>query len=125
MYLNSVIQNGSASMYIGADSMSFKNDWEHTLLKNLTLDNDALLTTELKDEKNGLYMYMIMNAIDSLFAQNGKMRYTDCTFTAEFPGYDYVAEFDCGELRYVKLDNGKYTKSLSSGYAVYLIPLKA
>lgn len=125
MYLNSVVQNGSASMYVGSDEMALKNDWEHTLLKNLTLDNDALFTTELKDEENGLYMYMIMNAIDSLFAQNGKMRYTDCTFTAEFTGYDYVAEFDCGELRYVKLDNGKYTKSLSSGYAVYLIPLKA
>lgn len=124
IYLGEVIQNGSANMYVGPESMPFKNEYEHTLLQSLTLDNDALLTTELKDEKNGLYMYMIMNAIDSLFAQNGKMRYTDCTFTAEFPGYDYVAEFDCGELTYVKLDNGKYTKSLSSGYAVYLVPLK-
>jgi hypothetical protein len=67
---------------------------------------------------------MIMNAIDSLFAIKGDAASTECTFTAEFAGYDYVAEFDCGELRYVKLDNGKYTKSLSSGYAVYLVPLK-
>ena len=123
-YLNSTLKTSPASNYFGSGSTQFDNSYEHTLLKAITQDNDALLTTELKDEKNGLYMYMIMNAIDILHSSKGFMEYTDCTFTAEFPGYDYVAEFDCGELTYVKLDNGKYTKSLSSGYAVYLVPLK-
>ena len=104
--------------------MQFDNSFNPKLLTNFKQDNDAMLVTELKDEQNDLYMYMVMNAIDSLFAQYGGMANTECTFTAEFEGYDYVAELDCGELRYVKLDNGKYTKSLSSGYAVYLIPLK-
>lgn len=124
MHLNSIIQNGSASNYVSGGSTEFDNTWQHTLLSSLTQDNDALLVTELKDQENNLYMYMIMNAIDSLFSQNGEMSYTECTFTAEFAGYDYVAEFDCGELRYVKLNNGKYSKTLSSGYAVYLVPLK-
>lgn len=125
VHLNSTIQNGSVANYLSIDSTEFDNSWEHTVLKNLQQDNDALLVTELKDGENDLYMYMIMNAIDSLYSSSGIMSYTECTFTAEFPGYDYVAEFDCGELSYVKLDGGKYTKSLSSGYAVYLVPLKA
>ncbi len=124
MHLNSIIQNGGPDGYVGRSSTTFDNTWEHTLLTSLTQNNDALLVTELKDKENDLYMYMIMNAIDSLYSQNGKMGSTECTFTAEFEGYDYVAEFDCGELRYVKLDNGKYTKTLSSGFAVYLVPLK-
>lgn len=123
-YLNNPLASSSAEKYLSKDSTPFDNTFEHKLLKGLTQNNDALLTTELKDEKNGLYMYMIMNALDVLYSSTGIMDYTDCTFTAEFPGYDYVAEYDCGELRYVKLDNGKYTNTLSSGYAVFLIPLK-
>ena len=65
-----------------------------------------------------------MNPIDALFSVDGNMSYTEMTVTADFSGYDYVAEFDCGRLTYVKLQDGKYTKSLSSGYAVYLVPLK-
>lgn len=123
MYFASTIRNGAADNYLGA-TMRFDNTFNPKLLTSFTQDNDAMLVTELKDEENDLYMYMVMNAIDSLFAQYGGMVNTECTFTAEFKGYDYVAELDCGELRYVKLHNGKYTKSLSSGYAVYLIPLK-
>ena len=105
--------------------MPFDNSHEPKLLKNIKQNNDAVLTTELYDEANDLYMYMIMNPIDALFSEDGQMSYTENTFTAEFPGYDYVAEFDCGKLTYVKLDGGKYTKTLSSGYGVYLVPLKA
>lgn len=124
IHLAESVNTGNISSYIGSESQPFDNSWEHTLLKKVTQDNDALLVTEMKDSANDLYMYMIMNAIDVLYSKNGHMEYTECTFTAEFPGYDYVAEFDCGDLTYVKLDNGKYTKTLSSGYAVYLVPLK-
>ena len=124
-YLNNVIQNGSGSAYLGTSALPFDNTHEHSLLTNVTVNNDVVLTTELKDETNDLYMYMLMNPIDSLYSETGKMHYTEITVSAEFSGYDWVAEFDCGELTYVKLNNGKYTKTLSSGYAVYLVPLKA
>lgn len=124
-YFNSVLQNASMSAYMGLDTLPFDNSHTHSLLTGITQNNDVVLTTELYDEANDLHMYMIMNPIDALFSENGMMLYTENTFTAEFPGYDYVAEFDCGELTYVKLNNGKYTKTLSSGYGVYLVPLKA
>ena len=120
-YLGEVIGNGSASLFT-LGTIEFDNQHEHTLLTSLKQQGDALLTTELIDEKNNLYMYMIENTVDPSYANdNGN---TINTFTAEFSGYDWVAEFDCGELNYVKLNGGKYTKTLSAGYAVYLIPLK-
>ncbi|MGN1053045.1 MAG: hypothetical protein ACI4SH_06645 [Candidatus Scatosoma sp.] len=124
-YLNDMMQNVSESSYVGGGAAGSFENADYTALTSLTMSNDAIFTTELKDETNNLYMYMIMNPIDSLFSGDGIMSYTENTFTAEFSGYDYVAEFDCGELTYVKLDNGKYTKTLSSGYGVYLVPLKA
>ena len=123
-YLNSMLQNAPESSYLGNSNYGIFENSEFTALTSVTMTNDAIFSTELKDEENGLYMYMIMNPIDSLFSKDGIMAYTENTFTAEFAGYDYVAEFDCGELRYVKLNNGKYTKTLSSGYGVYLVPLK-
>lgn len=124
IHLAESVNTGLIKNYLGSEGQAFDNSWEHTLLTKVTQDNDALLVTEMKDSANDLYMYMIMNAIDVLYSKDGRMEYTECTFTAEFPGYDYVAEFNCGDLTYVKLDNGKYTKTLSSGYAVYLVPLK-
>ena len=123
-YLNQTLQNAGATSYTGSSRFGIYEQAEYTALTSLTMTNDAIYSTELKDEENGLYMYMLMNPIDVLYSANSVMSYTENTFTAEFAGYDYVAEFDCGELTYVKLDNGKYTKTLSSGYGVYLVPLK-
>ena len=67
-------------------------------------------------------MYMVQNVIDPVNAKRGNTDETvEVTFDSE---YTYVAEFDCGKLRYVPLENGVYKKNLSAGYAVYLIPLK-
>ena len=57
-YLGEVIGNGSASLFT-LGTIEFDNQHEHTLLTSLKQQGDALLTTELIDEKNNLYMYMI------------------------------------------------------------------
>lgn len=102
--------------------IEFDNGYELKLLKNYKIDNDISLVTELYDEKNDLYMYMLLNAIDPMNSEKGE---TSMTVEADFgKEYKYVAEFDCGELSYVKLDDGVYKNTLSAGYAVYLIPLK-
>jgi hypothetical protein len=76
--------------------------------------------TELYDDDNDLYMYMAQNVIDP---RNGEFGRTDMNITVEFDGYEWVAEFEDGNLTYVKLEDGVYSKTLSAGYAVYLIPL--
>lgn len=103
-------------------SVSFKNDHEFTLLKNVSHDNDAVFTTELYDETNALYMYMLQNPIAP---SNGEYGRTAENIQATFDAsYTYVAEFHNGYLEYVKLENGVYAKTLSAGDAVYLVPLK-
>lgn len=102
-------------------SILFDNSYEFSLLKGVEIDNDVAFVTELKDEENALYMYMVQNAIDPRNAEYGR---TDMNVKVDFgKDYKWVAEFNCGELRYVKLNNGIYEKTLSAGYAVYLVPL--
>lgn len=121
MYTAELIKNGTAVQYTDG-TREYDNSYEFKLLKGVTQDNDAVLATELRDEKNDLYMYMLLNAMDPAYDSRGGE--TVMTITADFTGYKWVAEYDCGELSYVKLNNGKYTKTLSAGYATYLIPLK-
>lgn len=103
-------------------AMQVDDSYEFKLLKGFTFDNDVAFVTELYDDDNDLYMYMLQNAIDPINAEDGSI---DMTVTADFgKEYKYVAQFDCGELSIVKLDDGKYQKNLSAGYAVYLVPLK-
>lgn len=103
-------------------SASWDNSHTFALLKDVTFDNDVVFTTELYDEVNGLYMYMLQNIIDPNYGAVGR---TAETVTATFDSsYTYVAEFDNGNLSYVKLNKGVYTKTLAAGHAVYLIPLK-
>ncbi len=94
-----------------------------TLVKNVETSKDATLLTELYDKKNELYMYMVMNPIDPY---NNKYSDNCQTITVDFGAdHEWVAEFDQGVINYVKLDNGKYTKTLSAGYATYVVPLNA
>lgn len=100
----------------------FKND-DLELVKDVLIDNDIALVTELKDNENGLNMYMVQNIIDPAYAVEAR---TSMNVTVEFEdGYDYVAVYDKGELSYCKLDDGRYTTALSAGYAEFLVPLKS
>ncbi len=90
--------------------------------KDFTCDNDVAFVTELYDEENDLYMYMVQNVIDP---RNGKNGNTAENVTVNFGSeYKYIAEFDGGNLTYHNLDNGVYKRALSAGQAVYLVPLK-
>lgn len=103
-------------------SAVYDNSYTFTLLKDVAFDNDVVFATELYDGTNGLYMYMLQNAIDPINGQYGR---TAETVTATFDSsYTYVAELHGGEIEYVKLKKGVYQKTLAAGDAVYLIPLK-
>lgn len=103
-------------------AVSYDNSYQFNLLKDVSFDNDVVFATELKDETNSLYMYMLQNVIDPANGETGR---TAETIKATFDSsYTYVAELQDGRLTYVKLNKGVYEKTLSAGSAVYLIPLK-
>ena len=104
--------------------IEFDNSFEFTQLKSIKQNNDIALVTELKDEKNDLYAYMVQNVIDPGNAIDTEPGRLDMNIELDFGDFEWVAEFNCGELNYVKLNDGVYKNKLSAGYAVYLIPLK-
>jgi hypothetical protein len=125
-YLNDIV-NHDNSPYMSTSGgsyspMLYDNSHEHKLLKSIEMDNDVVFTTEMYDKENDLYMYMLQNAIDPAAGENGR---TEMNVTATFDSaYTWVAEYDCGNLTYVKLYNGVYKNLLSAGQSVFLIPLK-
>ena len=114
-YFSSVVDT------ITGTTVPFDNSHEFELVKGVEYDNEIVLLSELKDEKNDLYMYMIQNVLDP---RNGKIGNTDLNVSVDFGDYKWVAEFDTGVLRYVKLDNGVYNTSLSAGYAKFVVPIE-
>lgn len=103
---------------------NFDNSYEFKYLKNLSVDNDLILTTEMAKD-NSQYLYMISNAADTVYNLG------EVNFTAEFDGeFTHVEEYyfgtkeECGYKGKKELKDGKYTKTLASGAAVYLIPTK-
>ncbi len=114
--------NFDNSPYLGTELLKYDNSYEFNLVKNVAIDNDVVFMTELKDESNDLYMYMVQNVIDP---SNGDAGNTDETVSVTFDAsYTWVAELKDGRLNYVKLNNGVYTKTLSAGHAAFIIPLK-
>lgn len=106
-----------------ASSLTFDNN-KHTftLLNGVQFTNDALFVTELKDEENNLYMYMLQNVVDPGYG--GEVD-TSGTVTATFDAsYTHVAKIKDGNVSYVPLVDGVYSETLSAGQAVYLVPLK-
>ena len=121
--------NHDSSRYFTTESNSslvtpaeFDNSHEHKLLKGIVQDNDLVFTTELYDNENDLYMYMVQNIIDPQSGENGS---TDMNVGVTFDSeYTWVAEYSYGNLTYVKLTDGVYNRLLGAGESVFLIPLK-
>lgn len=89
-------------------------------VKEVTLNKETALVTELKDPDNGQYMYMVLNIIDPSKG-SGSTAYE--TITVKFADeYKYAAVYDKGEKTCVRLDEGCYTLKLKPGAAQFIMP---
>ncbi|MBE5739859.1 MAG: hypothetical protein E7349_03265 [Clostridiales bacterium] len=91
-----------------------------TALKEVGINKEVALVTELYDDEKQNYMYMVQNVVDP--ANKGSKAYqtTVLTFDEE---YTHVVKFVKGERSIVKLEKGgKLTLKHKPGEATYVIP---
>ncbi len=104
--------------YLGSDKLV-----PFTKLKDVKLDKEMGIVTELYDDEKGNYMYMAMNTIDS--GELGVRAYE--TFTLTFADeYDHAWVYYDGCFNIYKLDkNHSLNVSINPGEAQFVIPFKA
>lgn len=86
---------------------------------SVEIDKECALVTELYDAKKDNYMYMLQNVVNPVY--KGRNAYQ--TITVSFPAeYQYVSVFKNGKRSEVKLVNGQFAVSQTSGEAVFVIP---
>ena len=92
---------------------------EFSALKNVDVNKEVALVTELYDKEKQNYMYMVQNVIDSTKKGSKAYQTTVLTFQKK---YKYAAVYVKGERTLVKLDGGKLTLKHKPGEATYIMP---
>ena len=96
---------------------------EFTVLKNVEVATaQQSLVTELKDENNGQYMYMLMNPNAPSNAVLGDVSLNATLDFGKDSAYHAVEVWYKGEKSYRALVDGKVDFELAAGYAVYVMP---
>lgn len=116
------------------NSMVYDNSFVFAKVKDVTVDDDLALITELKDEA-GNFVYAIQNVMDDYYVNNGSEDGT-VTVTVDFGSnccgvYVYYVETTaCGgetvcayKSKYVAVSGNAYAVTLTSGNAVFVKPV--
>lgn len=92
---------------------------DFTALKEVEVNKEVALVTELYDDEKDNYMYMVQNVVDS--TRKGSKVYQTATLTFNSQ-YKYAVVFVKGERSIQKLNGGKLTLKHAPGQATYVIP---
>ncbi len=105
----------------------FDNTYAFNQLESVSVaeeDGEPVLVTEGKDEENGLYMYMIQNAIaDCYVGEGANQEDGTAVVTLNFGNTTCIAVYEGGELRYENILDGTFSVTLENGRAIFIIPL--
>ena len=97
-------------------------DSDFTCISSVENDKDIMLITELYNEGNDKYMYMVQNVLDPAYESAGNT--TEMSVTISFGAeYSQVMVVMNGVASTVDLVNGVYTTTLDLGEAVFLQPI--
>ena len=88
-------------------------------LKSFTINKECALVSELYDDENNRYMYMVQNVVDPDY--QGAKGYQTATVTFA-SGYTRALVYKNGEVTNVALKGGKYTVKQHAGEAVFILP---
>ena len=92
---------------------------EFNALKEVSVNKECALVTELYDEENEYYMYMAQNIVNPIYKGSKAYQTIKLTFDEK---YNYAMVFENGVGRKVKLDKHSFTVKQSPGYAVFVLP---
>lgn len=92
---------------------------DFTALKNVGVNKEVALVTELYDKEKSNYMYMVQNIVDPVNKGSKAYQTVELTFDSK---YKYVAVFVKGERTLMKLDDGKLVLKHKAGEATYVLP---
>ena len=84
-----------------------------------SVNKEIALITELYDDDNARYMYMVQNIIDPVNKGSKAFQTTELTFEK---GYQYAAVYRNGERTLEPLKNGKLVVKNAPGEAEFIIP---
>ena len=99
--------------------MNVDNSYTFQKLLNVSIDKECALVTELYDDENDNFMYMVMNTLDPIHRGSRAYQTTELTFA---PEYTHVVIYKNGVGTPQKLLNGKVSVELTPGEAVYVLP---
>ena len=96
---------GSEGIYLGdniitSPSAPFDNSYVFSCIENTEFDKDVLLITELYDNKNGSYLYTVLNTVDSSHKNNPSAMNIEQRFDKKFSS---IKVFDSGKWLEKKL----------------------
>ena len=96
----------------------FKND-EFVALKQVTINKECALVTELYDENKGNYLYMVQNLVDPLNSGRNVYQMTTLKFDDK---YKSAVVWYHGEPKLVSLKNSILSVKLQPGDAAFIMP---
>lgn len=107
--------------YFNTAHMAFvDNSYTFQKVTDIKIDKECAMVTELYDDENSRYMYMVMNTLDTMNRGSKAYQTTDVTFASE---YTHVVVYKNGVGTPQKLGAGnKISVELSPGEAAYLLP---
>lgn len=98
-------------------------DCEFVKAKDVQINKEYALVSELYDDENGNYMYAVQNIVDTTYL--GSKFYQTATITFDANEYDYALVYRNGEPTVQKLENGVLTIKNAPGEAAFAIPYKS
>lgn len=108
------------SFYQNSHATKVKNG-TFTKLTSVSINKECALVTELYDDENQNYMYMVQNIVDPQNLGSGCYQTATLTFSSE---YDYALIYENGISRTEKLKDGQLIVKHNPGEASYIIPFK-
>ena len=88
-------------------------------VKEISIDKECALVSELYDKANDRYMYMAQNVVDPQYFGSDAEQEITLDFGAE---YTNATLYQNGERKDVSLENGKLTLCHNAGEATFVIP---